>query len=115
MKWLLMVLFAAFLAAPAYAQIVNLYCSNPNLRHSYFVDVNYSNNTVHYRLDLAGAPAATYPAQITDSQIVWEVPPAYRGDSRVISTLNRITGQLSVCDSAEGCFQRVCKPAQRQF
>src|SRR5258706_15117816 len=109
-RWFLLLLAVAALPALAQAQTVSLYCTNPNLRYSYFVDVDYTANTVAYRMDAVGVSGKTYPARITDSLITW-VEPGNRNYSADNFTLSRITGQLSVCDS-DGCNQRICKPAQ---
>jgi hypothetical protein len=109
----LLFLATALLAVPARAQTISLYCTNPNLRFSYFADVDYAANTVAYRMDAVGVPGKTYSARITDSLITWEEP-GNRNYSATYYTLSRITGQLNACDT-DGCNQRVCKPAQRQF
>ena len=108
-----LVLSAAAFVAPARAQTVSLHCTNPNLRLSYIVDVDYGANTVTSKPDIVGETARTYRARINDSLITWEEP-GDAGNGRRYLTISRINGQLNACDNG-GCTQRICKPAQRQF
>ena len=107
---LTLALIIGALAAPARAEMVSLFCSNRDLRYSYFIDIDYAGSTVSIRMDVQGMPWNTHRARISQSQIAWAVwdPLGKRWDDR---RLNRINGEYVSCDKDEGCSVRSCQLA----
>lgn len=90
----------------AFADTVYLTCKYPETPISRYLTIDYSANTVVTSdLNVATAVAdsggrTVQPAQITDSQIVWQYATTRAGGSAYAEhfTLNRLTGNLAYYD-----------------
>ena len=88
---------------PVSAQTVSLYCSNPDLTYSYFIDVDVSGGNVTVTMDVPNRPSYRAKATISNTQVSWMVGPGTDWES---GSINRITNEYRACWKDEGCKMR---------
>ena len=99
-------LFAS--VVPASAETVALYCSNPDLTYSYFIDVDLSGGGVTVTMDVPARPSYRAKASVSDTQVSWMIDPGTDWES---GSINRITNEYRACWKDEGCKMRACQLA----